>query len=276
MFIDPFHENWFEVLAERVAALPEDVHVYLLLDGAFVPGFYRKRPFADTSAGPVHLLFGGLPGATDEVKDASPFLTMIAHGGEDLPERLKARLAPCEGFPMVSAIATTGTLEELGERLAAWCVVENDGQRFNFRFPDTRRLPGIYATLTPVQQAQMCGPMLFWSYIGRDGAWSDLAVTPQASEVVGEPKLDDVQFGRIVDDCLPDEILFRLAYSGFTTTQRHSVVHATVSNALIVAREAELSETMTESWCEYVLDHPEARHDRASLDHWLTLFADEV
>lgn len=275
MLIDPFQENWHSALAERVAALPGGLHVYLLLDGAFVPGMCRSRPFADEGAGRVVLLFASLPGASDAVRDASPFLTPIGEAGAPLPERLKRRLAPCDGLPMVSAIATTERLDELGARLAAWCVVENGGQRFNFRFPDTRRLPGMYAALTPRQRAELCGPMHVWSYIGRDGAWADLDVTPCESGVATTPLLEDGQFGRMVDDCAADEILFRLAYGGFTSAQAHSVLHADASRALTLARGAGLDDACADAWCAHVLKGGRELNTRAELETWLTLFADE-
>ena len=34
--------------------------------------------------------------------------------------------------------------------------------------------------------------------------------------------LDDVQFGKILDDAAPDQVLFRLAYSGFESNLPHS------------------------------------------------------
>jgi hypothetical protein len=58
---------------------------------------------------------------------------------------------------MVSAIVTLETFVELVDRLAAWCVVEVDDQYFNFRFPDTRRLPDILGVLKPEQIGALLG-----------------------------------------------------------------------------------------------------------------------
>ena len=117
-----------------------------------------------------------------------------------LIERLDGRLGACSGWPMVSAIASTENLEQLGARLAAWCIIENDRQRFNFRFPDTRRVPGSFAALHQDQRAQLTGSMRFWSYIGRDGNWADLEVASLESAVAENPVRDDSQFGKIVGD----------------------------------------------------------------------------
>lgn len=274
MFIDPFQNDCLAVLAERIAALTGQVNVYLLLDGVFVPGMYRTRPFTDGGASRVHLLFEALPGCTDEVKDASPFLVPIRHADGVLVDRLASRLAPCSGMPMVSAIATTESLDELGLRLAAWCVVQNDGQRFNFRYPDTRRLPGMYAALTPDQRAQMCGPMDFWSYIGRDGGWADLEVPKQESDIASDPVLDDAQFGRMVDDSAADEVLFRLVYGGFKPGGLHSVLYATVSSALATARAAGLGEDLIGEWCEYIIRNGRTLDSAAGITQWQASIAD--
>ena len=274
MFIDPFQNNWLDVLAQRAAGLPDHVHLYLLIDGVFIPGMYRTRPFADSRAGPVHLLFSSLPGCTDAVKDASPFLVRIRAAGGGLVDRLPSRLLPCSGLPMVSAIATTESLDELGQRLAAWCVIGNDGQRFNFRYPDTRRLPGMYRALKTEQRAQFCGPMRFWSYIGRDGAWADLDVAGQQSDIASDPVLEDEQFGVMVDESAADEVLFKLAYGGAELEGLHSVLHATVSSALITARTAGLEDGRHAEWCGYIISNGRTHDSAAGLAQWQASTAD--
>ena len=274
MFIDPHQPDTLVQLTQRADDLPGDCNLYLLLDGVFVPGLYRSRPFQSSTAGPFYLLFETLPGCTDAVRDASPFLMLIKPSGGALMDRLGAKLGPCSGWPMVSAIASTENLEQLGERLAAWCIIENDGQRFNFRFPDTRRLPASFAALHADQQAQLTGSVHFWSYIGRDGKWADLAVAGTESAVAQTAVLDDVQFAAIVDDTAPDEVLFRLAYSGFKSDLQHSRLHATVSDALNTARDAGLDEDLREEWCEYVLRGGQEKNNLAALAQWRTSLAD--
>ena len=274
MFIDPHQPDTIAQLVKRSNALAGDCHLYLLLDGVFVPGLYRSRPFQSSTAGPFYLLFETLPGCTDAVRDASPFLMLIKPAGGALMDRVGARLGSCSGWPMVSAIATTESLEQLGNRLAAWCVIENDGQRFNFRFPDTRRLPGSFAALHEDQRAQLTGSMHFWSYIGRDGSWADLAVAGTESAVAEAVVLDDVQFREIVDDAAPDEVLFRLAYSGFASNLPHSFLHSAVSAALKTAREADLEEDLREGWCEHVARHGEEQNSLAGMARWRTSLSD--
>lgn len=275
MFIDPHQPDVLATLTQRADELSAACHLYLLLDGVFLPGLYRSRSFQSSIAGPLFLLFDTLPGCTAAARDASPFLMSIKPAGGMLLERLTARLAACSGLPMVSAIATTETLEQLGARLAAWCVIENDGQRFNFRFPDTRRLPGSYAALHADQRAQLTGSMYSWSYIGRDGSWADLEVAGTENAMAANVVLDDGQFGAIVDDALPDEVMFRLAYSGFESNLQHSRLHAVVCSALRTAIQASLDEDMRESWCEHVVRHGEEKNNLVDLEQWRTRWADE-
>lgn len=126
---------------------------YVLVDAAFVPGLHKKLA-NDRKA----ILFASLPGCTEEAVDASPFVTLL----DPADRALKALLLRCDRWPMLSVIATPESLQQLASRLSAWCVVEVDGQRFNFRFPDTRRLPAIFDTLSLTQRAQLLGPAKSW------------------------------------------------------------------------------------------------------------------
>jgi hypothetical protein len=169
MLTDPYTERWLE----RLSVPTEAENLYLLVDGAFVHGLHRHMKAAVPSADAPRLLFEELPGCNDKTRDVSPFLIRY-HATNPA---LDALLAKCSGFPMISAIETVEGQLDLAERLAAWCVVQLDGQFFNFRFPDTRRLPGIFAALTPHQQSQLTGPASRWSYIDRSGLWRELAVS---------------------------------------------------------------------------------------------------
>jgi hypothetical protein len=77
---------------------------------------------------------------------------------------------------MLSAIATSGSVDVRAERLAAWWTVATEGDYFNFRFPDTQRLPAIFAVLMPEQQRELAGNALSWHYMARNGAWAALPI----------------------------------------------------------------------------------------------------
>lgn len=265
MLIDQFRNDCIAQLGECVALLPKPVNFYLLLDAAFLPGIHRKYPYASDT---MQLLFETLPGCTDEVRDVSPLLISIERAPLSLPTRLRARLSQCSGFPMVSAIASTENLEQLGERLSAWSVIENDSQRFNFRYPDTRRLPGLFRILHPDQRASLCGPMSFWSYIGRDGEWGTLEMPVHQRDIAVSPVLDNSQFEMMIDDSATDEMLFRLAYSGCNIDRTHSVMYVTVRSALATACEFGLSEDLHQRWCEHILSHGSDLNTVAGVLQW--------
>lgn len=250
MLIDSFNETWLGQLEQRLTNLPDGINMFLFIDGVFVPGLFRFREFDADKTCAISLLFETLPACGEETRDVSPFLVSMNR----LTRSLASILSRCSGWPMVSAIETTESLAELSCRLAAWCIVEADDQRFNFRFPDTRRLPKIFDTLTLRQRAEMTGPMSRWSYIGREGNWEHLKVDGIAGGVTTQPELDEGQFGTLVDDSEPDEILLQLAYRGVEPTGRPSTNHATVRMALRIADEGKLPQQLRCDWCEFILN----------------------
>jgi hypothetical protein len=242
MLIDAFSEDWLDVLYQRAAELPVARKMYLLLDGAFVPGLHR-RLHVERKA----ILFAALRGCTDEVRDVSPFLAPFS------PDEkvLKSLLSRSNRWPMVSVIATPELLEQLTDRLAAWCVVEADGQRFNFRFPDTRRLPAIFGTLSPVQRAQIAGPATSWSFIGRDGRWCELELDGCDMDIAAEPVLDQRQFAHLVADSRVDEVLVLLNDRGAQVFRHPSRSHALLMAALRAAHMEQLPDDALLDWCEW-------------------------
>lgn len=214
MLIDAFADDWIELLVARAADLTPSKHLYILLDGAFVPGLHKILA-ADRKA----LMFASLPGCTEQTEDVSPFIFLFLPADKNL----RALLRRCERWPMVSAIETSETLQGLANRLSAWCVVEADGQRFNFRFTDTRRLPAIFGTLKPEQRAWITGPAGRWSFIGRGGRWLNLDVISSSEGLATGPKL-----------------------------RYPSKAYALVNAAVHTASKAKLNEQHLVDWCEWL------------------------
>lgn len=243
MLIDTFDAAWLGELDARAAERAPHHHLYVLIDGVFVPGLHRK--LADERK---IILFASLPACTEETADASPFLTPFDPGDAGL----KTLLRRCDRWPMVSVIETPESLQQLGRRLAAWCVVEADGQRFNFRFPDTRRLPAIFAALNPAQRERFAGLATRLAYMARDGRWRDLPVQASAAEIAVDPILDAHQFADLVADSLPDELMVMLNDRGHEVYRSPSRSHALLSSALRAAKEAAIGDEDVSSWCEWV------------------------
>jgi hypothetical protein len=195
------------------------------------------------------LLFEDTPGATEATRDVSPFLIPFHPANV----RVTALLSKCSGWPMISAIETRESQAELSERLAAWTVVAVDSQHWNFRFPDTRRLPAIFDVLTTRQRTEFAGPATRWSFIDRNGDWASLAVPGMPGVVAERPELDEQQFAQLVRASEVDEALSLLRHRGQAMPRLHSQCYATVSLALRVANKEKLDEMSKLNWCESCL-----------------------
>lgn len=250
MLIDPLVADWMDWLNAKAARMAADAHIYLLLDGVFVPGLHRTLKAALPKDQELTLLFKSLPSCSEEARDVSPLVMpyVTDNGG------LARVLGRCSGWPMVSAIVTSESIGELTERLAAWCVVAVDGQRFNFRFPDTRRLPGIFNALSPDQRANLAGPATAWYYIDRGGSWKALHVPQSVRPAAVSPSLDATQFSAMVGDSEADEVIMLLQDRGRQWEQAHSTIHGLVSEALQTANEACLETDLRVDWCEACID----------------------
>jgi hypothetical protein len=165
---------------------------------------------------------------------------------------------------MLSLIETPETLAQLSARLSAWCLVEADGQRFNFRFPDTRRLPAIFQALDSTQRAQFAGPATLWSYVSREGRWNELGVTGVGAEPAANPVLNNRQFASLVDDSRADELLSLFSDRGYELGKHPSVSHARVTAALRVAVLAKLPDDDVLPWCTWFWQHAKSHHDSAA------------
>jgi hypothetical protein len=242
MLIDAFAQDWLDDLDARAEQIAPSHLLYLLLDGAFVPGLHKMLALDRKVS-----LFESLPGCTEQAVDVSPFLTPF-HPAD---KTLRSLLRRCSRWPMVSVIGTPEPLEQLAARLSAWCVVEADGQRFNFRFPDTRRLPAIFSTLNPKQRALFAGPAQRWSYMGRDGHWCELQVESSGTEIAADPILDEHQFAILVGDSEADELMVLLGDRGHEVLRHPFRSHALLSSALRAARIAELTDDELPGWSEW-------------------------
>ncbi len=243
MLIDPFQPEWQLDLNRRHETLPPGAHLVLLIDSAFVSKIFRQL---GNGCKPI-LLFELLPACSKEAKDVSPFV--VAFDPSDIS--LMRLLARCSGWPMLSVLTTYESVEQLSKRLAAWCLVDVEGQNFNFRFPDTRRLPAIFQTLTKPQHRELIGNSIGWHYIGRDGSWCGLLLEPSTLPLPISDKatLNGLQFGQLLKDSEPDEIWVQLLDRGARPILPPSQRHALLANALQVAEKNGLDDTLKVAWC---------------------------
>jgi hypothetical protein len=249
MLIDAFNENFLDELDLRAAKVAAPNKLYLLIDGAFVPGLHKSLASEMESS-----LFASLRSCNDETADVPPFLTPYAPHDK----RMRRLLRRCSGWPMVSVIETRETPAQLSTRLSAWCLVEADGQRFNFRFPDTRRLPAIFQTLDATQRAHFAGHVKCWSYVGRDGGWNELDVTAASADPADNPTLCERQFAALVDDSRADELLMMLSDWGIAVDKHPSLSHMRMTSALRTGRVSDLADGDLVAWCIWFWQHPDA------------------
>lgn len=244
MIVDKFSGHWLTELDARAKdAFSSNRRLYLLIDGAFVPGLHRRISVCYKKS-----LFASLPGADDKAIDVSPFLTPFSSGDKIV----NALLRDCCGWPMVSAIETPDSLEQLASRLSVWCIIDVGGQRFNFRFADTRRLPAIFSILTEVQRSEFVGPAVRWSYTARNGQWCELDVRYSSAKPAVEPGLTEAQFSDLVADSLVDEIMVALRGRGHGVFMSPYQSYKLICLALEAASSIEtvLADMDLIDWCE--------------------------
>ena len=264
MLIDAFSSDLFEEIDARAKNLDAGQHLHLLLDGAFSPGMHRTLD-DDHKV----LLFSLRPACSEEAKDVSPFVTPFDPANRKL-RRLRDR---CNRWPMLSVIETAEPFDQLAARLAAWCVVEADGQRFNFRFADTRRLPAIFNILNPRQRGEFAGPATRWLYVNRRGDWDEIRGDGHGESGAVDPVLDERQFAHLVDDSKADELLVLLRDRGHDVFGLPSRSHALLTIALRAALKRKLVDEDLLRWCEWFWKQDKLHEDSAAealLQSWRT------
>lgn len=243
--IDAWCSNWSDHLTDLFRQRRDNEYIHLLVDTAFLPNWHKR---IDTGRAWC-ALFDEQSGDS-ELLSVSP--VVVTFTPDD--HRLLSALGALSGAPALSAVVTPEPLAAWARRLAPWCVVEIDGQWFNCRFPDTRRLPGIWAALSQSQRASLAGPATAWAYIGRDGTWHTLRALPMAeSPSMNEVSLTTGQFSRILADAEVDTLLFRCLTQGRHQQFSHAQRHAHVALALEVAQSVGLPEPDHWPWVDHWL-----------------------
>lgn len=104
-------------------------------------------------------------------------------------------------------------LKQLAQHLRSLRYVHTrDGQRYYWRFADSRCLTALWQTMSASQQTRAQGPIQRWQYVDRDGSHQQLALSPTTSGHVdrvagGALVLSDQQLARLLDTVWPDQLL---------------------------------------------------------------------
>jgi len=244
-FTDAWCSNWSDHLTDLFQQRRDNDYVHLLVDTAFLPHWHKR---IDTGRAWC-ALFDDQSGDS-ELLSVSP--VVLTFTPDD--DRLLSALGALSGAPALSAVVTPEPLAAWARRLAPWCVVAIDGQWFNCRFPDTRRLPGIWAALSQSQRMSLAGPATSWAYVDRDGSWQTLHALPMAeSQPMDEVNLTTEQFACILADAEVDTLLFRCLTRGRHQQFTHAQRYAHAALALDVAQSVGLPEPDHRSWVDHWL-----------------------
>lgn len=261
-------QRLMEVNAQKWPA----AHAFALVDCAF-----NERCHASIRKYnlPSRALYDLSDNPSEELRVVSPTLIPLT---SDTTHAWCEVIALTDGLPMFSIIVTNETLDELALRLAPWCIVNADGQAFVFRFPDTRRLPGIIDVLTPEQHGAIFGPAHAWIYRTREAHWAELPLPESACPPAENIKLDADQYARLISESEADEILSNLNLNAPGLMNRYlpAEAHELVVFGLKRANRYGISEADRKPWCSLILEQPKLEQLPASISLLAGLLSGEV
>lgn len=254
------HEpGWLDTLREEIESLEStrpNVHVLALIDCVFNERCHaairkyhlQSRSLYDLSASPSH-----------ELQAVSP--TLVPLVPTEAPAWREV-LRHTDGWPMLSMIVTPESLDDVARRLGAWCIVSADGQPFVFRFPDTRRLPGVVDVLTPEQHAAFFGPAIAWRFRTRSAQWAELSLPETALPISDEVKLSAEQCARLIGDSEADEVVAHLNIHDPSLIRQFKPAEAysVVAHGLRRADFYGIADLDRLQWCRFYLQQPRLEH----------------
>jgi len=250
---------------QRLHADFPHAHRYALIEGVFDESCY---PLVKRSRLPHCALYAATPAADEETLCVSPLLVEYREEEQTTWDRL---LAKTNGKPALSLIATPEPLAEIAQRLAPWCIVDAAGYPLALSFADTRIMPALFATLTPSQRAQLCGPMVHWQYVARDARWESLPVPVDHAAPADAVALDDKQCAHLMHAAEADHVLYQLrtTVAGLVDCHAPARAHELARFWLACADHAQLAAAPgRQSLCEWGLAQV-GRENDPQITAWL-------
>lgn len=113
----------------------------------------------------------------------------------------------------ISALCSQESFEHLGRHVRTLRQIHTqDGQRFYWRFADSRCLMAMWKQLDTHQQIRVLGPINRWQFHARNGRPVDLGlpinhVLQSAGMAHGSLRLSDMQLSGLLDAVWPDQLL---------------------------------------------------------------------
>lgn len=239
--IDRFPPDWQiglqETLTQWLASAP-DAHIHLLLDAAHLPGVLNKPEIKQFD----HINLFQHKGISRDAAGHALSPVLLTYSSQNQAGFLQL-LNHADGLPMLSLWHTPETLEQLAERLAAWCIVKTPDQPLMLHFADTRILPVLVEQLDDEQSGHFLGPAITVLYQQRDGALQAITPKQPAQAAVQQVSLSDQQVQNLLAASEADGML-----SALRTTRTlpqldtsHEQLHNIVTRALQIAHQIGLS-----------------------------------
>lgn len=247
--------DWLDEFQVQIASLRktwQDANIFALLDCVFdehCHAVIKKHGL------PSRSLFDLSGNPSPALQAVSPTLVPLTHAPI---HSWREVLRLTDGLPMLSVIATPESLDELAHRLNPWCIVNADGEPYVFRFPDTRRLPGVVNVLTSEQHGAFFGPAYAWRYRTRSARWAELPLPEAAQPSADKVKLNAEQCAQLIDDSEADEIIARLhAHEPALVRQYHPAdAYDLIAQGLKRADHYGIDSLDRMHWCRLFMQQP--------------------
>jgi len=265
MLIESHEPDWLSKVNNQVSeslADHPDSSAYALLDLAFAPQCFEQL-VTQRSALRYQGLYDRSPRPDPLLSSVSPTLIELT---PETDTEWKRVLEHSNGWPMLSIFVTPESLDELAERLSAWCIVDADGTEFVLRFADTRRLPDIVSSLTPQQHGQLFGPAYAVMCRSRAAQWTSLPLPQVPQAAATHVKFAKAQVIALISASEPDEMLDVLRRDEPSLLAEHSpaAAYEVVCNALDGAGRYGIDGYDRIRWCGVMLTNPDIEREPAA------------
>lgn len=238
--VNPWSKDATERLLSSLQTLREQtqrpVYRYILLDASFdqhLPSAFPWRRHVECTLYDDSRLSG--------LKAVAPHLLRFPDESEKQLGWLNELIAVCAEKPMLSILFSAVPAGELLAHFRPYLLARTeDSLEWPVRWADTRVLPALIATMTPIERNHFMAPLHRWSCLDRTGEMLEWigngSQNPAPADFDCWP-LDDARFSQLVDEAEADVIISTLheTQPDLFDGQEPPRVHATVKKNLALA-----------------------------------------
>jgi hypothetical protein len=207
-------------------------------------------------------LFTGLP--EEGHLDVAPLLIRVDLAQPLQRHWLMGLMNALDGQPLLLVLASHWPFQTLAEHLGQCVDARNGGGSGLLRYYDPRLFPLLLSHLLPEQQQLWLRPVVFWSWLDRDGAPRRLLGTsgmPESADTFGPIELSDSQLETL--ECASDATLAIRSLgaalpSGWGAERQFQACYAAMREATQAnllddtEREAFTLDRVSKAWAEFV------------------------